>query len=52
MRPHPMMAPELKMERMIDALCDPEVSVVLIDMVIGSEGLLGVENAFVRRHAP
>lgn len=34
-RPHPMMAPELKMERMIDELCDPEVSVVLIDMVIG-----------------
>lgn len=34
-RPHPMMAPELKMERMVDELVDPEVSVVLIDMVIG-----------------
>lgn len=34
-RPHPMMAPELKMEHMIEELVDPEVSVVLIDMVIG-----------------
>lgn len=34
-RPHPMMAPELKMERMIDELVDPGVSVILIDMVIG-----------------
>ena len=34
-RPHPMMAPELKMEHMIDELVDPQVSVVLIDMVIG-----------------
>ena len=34
-RPHPMMAPELKMEHLIDELCNPEVSVVLIDMVIG-----------------
>ena len=34
-RPHPMMAPELKMERLIRELGDPEVSVVLMDMVIG-----------------
>lgn len=34
-RPHPMMAPELKMERMIEELTDPDVSVVLVDMVIG-----------------
>ena len=34
-RPHPMMAPELKMDYLIDELCDPTVSVVLTDMVIG-----------------
>ena len=34
-RPHPMMAPELKMERLVAELCDPEVAVVLMDMVIG-----------------
>jgi FdrA protein len=34
-RPHPMMAPELKMERLVSELGDPEVSVVLMDMVIG-----------------
>ncbi len=34
-RPHPMMAPELKMERMVAELIDPEVAVVLLDMVIG-----------------
>ena len=34
-RPHPMMAPELKMERMVEELVNPDVSVVLIDMVIG-----------------
>ncbi|MCC8179624.1 MAG: hypothetical protein LIP23_01740, partial [Planctomycetes bacterium] len=34
-RPHPMMAPDLKMDRVVDALCDPAVSVVLVDMVIG-----------------
>lgn len=34
-RPHPMMAPELKMEHMVEELCDPDVSVVLTDMVIG-----------------
>ena len=34
-RPHPMMAPELKMERLIRELVDPDVSVVLVDMVIG-----------------
>ncbi|MDL2210623.1 succinyl-CoA synthetase, partial [Desulfovibrio sp. OttesenSCG-928-O18] len=33
--PHPMMAPELKMERMVEELVNPEVSVVLVDMVIG-----------------
>ncbi len=34
-RPHPMMAPDLKMDRMAQALIDPRVSVVLMDMVIG-----------------
>ncbi len=34
-RPHPMMAPELKMERLVSELLDPAVSVVLMDMVIG-----------------
>ncbi|MDR1745103.1 MAG: hypothetical protein LBS30_05035 [Planctomycetota bacterium] len=34
-RPHPMMAPDLKMERVVGALCNPEVRVVLMDMVIG-----------------
>ncbi len=34
-RPHPMMAPDLKMDRVVAALCDPAVSVVLVDMVIG-----------------
>jgi FdrA protein len=34
-RPHPMMAPELRMERLVRELLDPEVSVVLLDIVIG-----------------
>ena len=34
-RPHPMMAPEIKMERLVEELLDPEVAVVLMDMVIG-----------------
>jgi len=34
-RPHPMIAPDLKMERLVAELCDPAVSVVLTDMVIG-----------------
>ncbi|MDR3211505.1 MAG: hypothetical protein LBU79_06280 [Planctomycetota bacterium] len=34
-RPHPMMAPDLKMERVVAALGDPAVSVVLVDLVIG-----------------
>ncbi len=34
-RPHPMMAPELRMERLVRELCDPDVGVVLLDMVIG-----------------
>ena len=34
-RPHPMMAPEQKMERLIRELLDPQVSVALMDMVIG-----------------
>ncbi len=34
-RPHPMMAPDLKMERLASALRDPKVSLVLMDMVIG-----------------
>lgn len=34
-RPHPMMAPDLKMERLVDELLDPETAVVLLDMVIG-----------------
>ncbi len=34
-RPHPMMAPELRMERLVTELQDPEVSVVFLDVVIG-----------------
>ncbi len=34
-RPHPMMAPDLKMDRLVEALLNPGVSVVLMDMVIG-----------------
>lgn len=34
-RPHPMIAPELKMERVTQELCDPETAVVLVDLVIG-----------------
>lgn len=34
-RPHPMIAPELRMDRLVQELCDPAVSVVLIDLVIG-----------------
>ncbi len=34
-RPHPMMAPDLKMERVVAALTNPAVAVVLMDMVIG-----------------
>ena len=34
-RPHPMMAPELRMERLEGELADPAVSVVLLDVVIG-----------------
>ncbi|MCC8190379.1 MAG: hypothetical protein LIP77_07040 [Planctomycetes bacterium] len=47
-RPHPMMAPDLKMDRLVAALVDPSVSVVLMDMVIGfgshpEQGRLAVE---------
>ncbi len=34
-RPHPMMAPELRMERLAAELADPTVSVILLDVVIG-----------------
>jgi FdrA protein len=34
-RPHPMMAPDLKMDRIAAALRDPGVRVVLMDLVIG-----------------
>ena len=34
-RPHPMMAPELKLARMTEALCDPAVAAVLVDLVVG-----------------
>jgi FdrA protein len=34
-RPHPMMAPELRMDRLVRELTDPEVAVVLLDLVIG-----------------
>lgn len=34
-RPHPMMAPDLKMDRLIESLCNPKVTVALIDLVIG-----------------
>ncbi|MCL2000247.1 MAG: hypothetical protein FWG74_02330 [Planctomycetes bacterium] len=34
-RPHPMMAPDLKMDRLVETLLNPEAAVVLMDMVIG-----------------
>lgn len=34
-RPHPMMAPELRMARLVRELHDPDVGVVLLDLVIG-----------------
>lgn len=34
-RPHPMMAPELRMQRLALELADPAVSVILLDVVIG-----------------
>jgi FdrA protein len=34
-RPHPMMAPELRMDRLVRELTDPEVAVILLDIVIG-----------------
>lgn len=34
-RPHPMMAPELRMEHFVQELCDPLVAVILLDVVIG-----------------
>ncbi len=34
-RPHPMMAPELRMDRLVREMCDPATGAVLIDLVIG-----------------
>ncbi len=34
-RPHPMMAPDLKLDRLVEELTSDEVGVVLMDMVIG-----------------
>lgn len=35
-RPHPLLNPAMKMERIVAELCDPDVSVVLTDIVLGS----------------
>ena len=35
-RPHPLVSPEAKLERVQAELCDPEVRVVLTDIVLGS----------------
>jgi FdrA protein len=44
-RPHPLLSPEIKLDRMMRELCDPRVSVVLTDIVLGygsapNQGLL------------
>ncbi len=47
-RPHPMMAPELRMQRLVEELLDPQVSVVLADMVIGFGAADGQAEYFVK----
>ncbi len=34
-RPHPLVSPETKLERIVAELCDPETAVVLTDIVLG-----------------
>ncbi|MFC0179228.1 acyl-CoA synthetase FdrA [Thorsellia kenyensis] len=46
-RPHPMMAPELRMEHLVESLLDEEVGVVLADMVIGFGAADGQAETFV-----
>lgn len=43
-RPHPLVSPETKLERIQAELCDPEVRVVLTDIVLGS-GVAGNQAA-------
>lgn len=47
-RPHPMMAPELRMEHLVKALIDPEVGVVIADLVIGYGAADGQAETFVK----
>jgi len=45
-RPHPMMAPDLRMQRLVQELLDPQVSVILADMVIGFGAASGQAELF------
>lgn len=45
-RPHPMMAPDLRMQRLVQELLDPQVSVILADMVIGFGAATGQAELF------
>ncbi|SET20457.1 hypothetical protein [Thorsellia anophelis] len=47
-RPHPMMAPELRMDHLVQALVDPEVGVVIADLVIGYGAAEGQAQTFVQ----
>jgi FdrA protein len=46
-RPHPMMAPEMRMERLVRELLEPDVSVVLLDVVIGYGAAAGQAELIV-----
>lgn len=46
--PHPMLFPQVKMDRIAAELCDPAVSVVLTDIVLGS-GVCGEQSAMLAR---
>lgn len=47
-RPHPMMAPELRMEYLVDSLLDENVGVVIADLVIGYGAAQGQAETFVK----
>ncbi|MFC0178945.1 hypothetical protein [Thorsellia kenyensis] len=47
-RPHPMMAPELRMEHLVNTLLDEDVAVVIADLVIGFGAAEGQAEAFVK----
>ncbi len=47
-RPHPLLNPSMKLERLVAELCKPEVSVVLTDIVLGSGVALDQSAELVR----